>query len=163
MTNTSKVEIKSVLIEVFQHATESNKLILSGIRNLFPFLDEDQIPNSSSKSLLGYHKNQIIHHGVLVKKKGITNPFLMNLINNLMDNPTEIDFLNKNISENGEIHLRIDKQMLISKSKIILVHQALQNNTGVYKITIKLLYYGKKTEKLNKITSFIESFSKIKF
>lgn len=63
-----------------------------------------------------------------------------------------------NISEEGELNIRLDKQSLIGEGKIKLLLNPEHKNRGIYKIKLKFTYFGKKSEKIDSIKTLIKSY-----
>ena len=157
MAQNANITISSIIIEVFQHATESEDLILKGLTYLIPTTSEDiWIKKLTSTKIIGYHKNEIHLHSLTIPKN-LANETFKSLMSN-MKSKIRIDAFSANISEKGDIHVRIDKQELIKDGNLQPLVKNPINNTGVYKIICKFSYFGKKTEKKINITNFISKF-----
>jgi RNA binding exosome subunit len=154
------IQIKSIVIEVFQQPTEDKELILTGLKKLVPsFRDTDEIPGLSYKILFGHHKNEIILYSLTRKKKSLIDSTIAFLINNLRESLL-FDSLVRKISEDGTIHIRIDKQRLIGDDKIysIDLNSIPANKVDIYKIIIKFAYFGNKSGKYNAIKNYFKKY-----
>ena len=150
--------IKSIIIEVFQHPTEEKNLIFKGINSLLPSIEQikDLINSIDTHTLFGYHKNEILLHTLEINKKRIISTCFSFLIEKILVHSSHFVLFEK-IDENGELHLRIDKQTLIGSDEVYLVDKQPSNNLGIYKIIIKFAYHGKKSEKIDEIHKFLSS------
>lgn len=148
------IYLSLINIEVFQHGTENKKAIFSGISNILPLEFKDNfIKNITSTSSIGYHKNEIIIHTYAVRKKDLDKIFIKIIQKILIHYPVYALF--ERVSEEGDLHIRLDKQIMISNGEFNLNPKT--SEQGIYKINIKFGYHGKKSDKNNSINEFISS------
>lgn len=142
-------------VEVFQYTTEDEEKIATGFKNLFSTDSIDSLPTKLTySSFQGFHKNEIILWHLSFNKKKDIKQFITQLLNRLLQT-SDFSIFEDRLSENGELHLRLDKQALIGRSRVIL--SDIENSTthGIFKITIKFEHHGKKTERPKLILNYL--------
>ena len=78
------------------------------------------------------------------------------LIKKILTNTSYYDLFDR-ISDEGELFIRLNKQMLIFNGSALL-----DNSSDVYKIVIKFLFFNKKLNKINDIYEYLELISQNK-
>jgi len=110
------LQIASVEISLFAHATESEEKVLLAARSLLPPTKLENITFSRS-NLRGHHGNPILLFETKITDKDVIGPVVENLATNLsaLDKENLLNEIGKHL-EKGSLFVRLDKQAAFAGS-----------------------------------------------
>lgn len=110
------LQIASVEISLFAHATESEEKVLVAARNLLPVTQIENVAFSRS-NLRGHHGNPITLFETKIKDRNVIAPVVENLASNLnsLDKEVLMSEIGKHL-EKASLFVRLDKQAAFTGS-----------------------------------------------
>lgn len=109
MTGASSINVRSLDVSVFVHATEDEAKVEKAVRNIVPDTIRDVV--FKRQELSGHHSDPITILSTKIRRKG-AGEMLSQIIGSLtsLDQQRILDELEDRLDDSGNLYVRLDKQ-----------------------------------------------------